>query len=122
MSKSNLGSVAGNVTLTLKGDTKVGTLVTTENEETHESVTTLTSGTGNVFGGGEQSYVTKSKGSNNQPVDNTGNTTVNLQGNTEVLGNVYGGGDQGVVEGSTQVNIMYPPESTTTPTTPEGGE
>jgi hypothetical protein len=121
LSESNLGSVAGNVTLTLKGDTKVGTLVTIENEETHESVTTLTSGTGNVFGGGEQSYVTKSKDSNNQPVDNTGNTTVNLQGNTEVLGNVYGGGNEGVVEGSTEVNIMYPPKTTTTTPEPEPG-
>ena len=82
LSKSNLGSVAGNVNLTIKGNSKIGT----EGD---------TSGTkGNVFGGGESSYVTG---------DHT--VTVNLQGKTEVLGNVFGGGDSGVVEGSTEVNI-----------------
>ena len=78
--KSNLGSVEGNVSLTIKGDSKIGT----------EGDTT----TGNVYGGGESSYVTG---------DHT--VTVNLQGNAEVLGNVFGGGDSGVVEGSTVVNI-----------------
>lgn len=97
LSESNLGSVAGNVTLTLKGNTTVGTMVTTVDEETEESVTTLTSGTGNVFGGGESSYVT---GASNK-------VTVNIEGNTHVYGNVFGGGDEGVVEGSTEVNIMY---------------
>ena len=83
LSNSNLGSVAGNVNLTIKGDSKVGT----DGD---------TSGTrGNVFGGGESSYVT---GTDHK-------VTVNLQGNTEVLGNVFGGGDQGVVEGSTEVII-----------------
>ena len=79
----NLGSVEGDVILTIKGDSKIGT----DGD---------TSGTrGNVFGGGESSYVT---GTDHK-------VTVNLQGNTEVLGNVFGGGDQGVVEGSTEVNI-----------------
>jgi hypothetical protein len=73
LSKSNLGSVAGSVNLTLKGTTV----------------------TGNVFGGGESSYVT-----------GAGNTvTVNLLGETQVNGNVFGGGDKGVVECSTVVNI-----------------
>ena len=95
LEKSNLGSVAGNVTLTLKGNTKVGTLVTTTDEDTHETTSTLQENTGNVFGGGESSYVT-----------GVGNiVTVNIQGDTEVYGNVFGGGDEGVVEGSTQVNI-----------------
>lgn len=74
LSKSNLGSVAGNVNLTLKGSTTVA---------------------GNVFGGGESSYVT---GANNT-------VTVNLKDNTQVNGNVFGGGDQGLVNGSTVVNI-----------------
>ena len=50
---------------------------------------------GNVFGGGESSYVT---GASNK-------VTVNIEGNTQVLGNVFGGGDEGVVEGSAEVNI-----------------
>lgn len=86
LSKSNLGSVAGNITLTLttSGDGK--TTIGTANDDT----------TGNVYGGGEESYVT---GAANK-------VTVTLQGNTEVLGNVFGGGDEGLVEGSTTVNIM----------------
>ena len=85
LSKSNLGSVAGNITLTLttSGDGK--TTIGTANDDT----------TGNVYGGGEESYVT---GAANK-------VTVTLQGNTEVLGNVFGGGDEGLVEGSTEVNI-----------------
>ena len=85
LSKSNLGSVDGDVILTIKGNSKIGT----------DGNTTK----GNVFGGGESSYVTGA--------DHT--VTVNIQGNTEVLGNVYGGGDQGVVQGSTQVNIEPEP-------------
>lgn len=118
LEKSNLGSVAGNVTLTLKGDTKVGTMVTTTNEETNETTTTLKDKTGNVFGGGEQSYVTQSVGKDNKPVANTGNTTVILQGNTTVLGNVFGGGDHGVVQGSATVKIEKETNSSAqTPTT-----
>ena len=86
LAKSNLGSVEGSVTLTIKGDSKIGT--DGINDKDH----------GNVFGGGAQSYVTKG-------TTGTGNVTVKLQGNTEVLGNVFGGGDQGVVEGSTEVII-----------------
>ena len=73
LEKSNLGSVAGSVNLTLKGTTV----------------------TGNVFGGGESSYVT---GEGHL-------VTVNLLGETQVDGNVFGGGDKGVVECSTVVNI-----------------
>jgi hypothetical protein len=84
ISKNNLGSVDGDVTLTIKGNSKIGT----DGD---------TSGTkGNVFGGGESSYVT---GADHK-------VTVNLQGNTQVLGNVYGGGDEGLVEGSAEVNIQ----------------
>lgn len=90
LAKSNLGSVAGNVTLTIKGYSVIGTAGDTTK--------------GNVFGGGEQSYVTPSI-VNNKPEANTGNTEVNIQGNTQVLGNVFGGGDNGEVQGSTKVNI-----------------
>ena len=86
LEKSNLGSVAGNVTLTLTTSGNDGkTTIGTANDTT----------TGHVYGGGEESYVT---GSGNK-------VTVNLKGKTEVLGNVYGGGDRGVVEGNTEVNI-----------------
>lgn len=83
----NLGMVNGNVTLTLKGDTSVGTL---EGEGENQ---TLKEGTGNVFGGGDMSKV-------------NGSTTVKLQGNTNVLGNVYGGGNEGEVVGNSQVTIQ----------------
>lgn len=89
LSNSNLGSVDGDVILTIKGDSKVGY------DEDGNSV----EGGGNVFGGGEQSYVTGA----------THTVTVNVEGNTEVLGNVFGGGDNGVVEGHTIVNIQDTP-------------
>ena len=79
LSKSNLGSVDGNVNLTIKGKSKIGGLP----------------GKGNVYGGGEQSYVT---GASHK-------VKVTLQGDTEVEGNVFGGGDKGIVEGSTEVNM-----------------
>ena len=86
LSKSNLGSVSGNVILTLKGDTKVGTL----------QGQTLIENTGNVYGGGDESYVT-----------GAGHTiTVNMKDNTEVYGDVFGGGNKGLVEGNTEVNII----------------
>ena len=90
LDKSNLGSVEGDVNLTIKGNSVIGTAGDTT--------------TGNVFGGGEQSYVT------NTPATSTSEAvihkvTVNLEGDTNVLGNVFGGGDNGVVEGSTEVYI-----------------
>ena len=79
LSKSNLGSVDGNVNLTIKGKSKIGGLP----------------GKGNVYGGGESSYVT---GASHK-------VTVTLLDDTEVEGNVFGGGDEGIVEGSTEVNM-----------------
>ena len=73
---SNLGTVTGNVTLTIKGNSVIGTGTT-----------------GDVFGGGAQSDV-------------EGNTTVKLQDGTQVRGNVYGGGDQGAVGGDSEVLIQ----------------
>ena len=87
LSKSNLGSVNGNVTLELKGNTTVGTLV--------GEAQTLLSNTGNVYGGGDESYVT---GANNK-------VTVTLKDNITIYGNVFGGGNKGEVSGSTTVNI-----------------
>ncbi len=81
---NNLGTVNGNVTLTLKGTTQVGTLEGAPGSET------LKAGTGCVYGGGAESAV-------------SGNTSVFLEGHTHVYGNVYGGGDKGPVTGNTSV-------------------
>lgn len=81
LTNDNLGSVNGNVSLTIKGNSEIGT-----NGDTS---------TGHVYGGGDDSYVI---GSGNK-------ITVTLQGNAHVLGNVYGGGNKGLVQGSTKVNI-----------------
>ncbi|MBQ9204359.1 MAG: hypothetical protein IJ155_08970 [Prevotella sp.] len=78
-----LGRVA-TVELTIKGNSVIGT----DGDITGEK--------GNVFGGGESSAV-------------DGNTTVNIEGNTQVLGNVFGGGNEGDVEGSAEVNIRETP-------------
>ena len=85
LDKSNLGSVSGNVSLTIKGNSKIGTA----GDATK----------GNVYGGGDQSYVTGT----------AHKITVTLEGNTQVLGNVFGGGNNGVVEGSTEVIIQDTP-------------
>ena len=84
LSKENLGSVNGAVTLTLTTSGDGETVIGTGNPNT-----------GNVYGGGDESYVT---GSGNKVI-------VTLSGNTQVLGDVYGGGNEGLVEGSTEVNI-----------------
>ena len=55
-------------------------------------------GKGDVFGGGSEADVLKDG-------DNTGNTSVTLSGNAEVMGNVYGGGNKAAVEGDTEVNM-----------------
>ena len=87
---SNLGSVNGLVTLTLQGNTKVGTL---------NADNTLKEKTGDVYGGGDESYVF------NEDDKKKAKTIVNIKGNTEVLGNVFGGGNRGEVSGSAKVNI-----------------
>lgn len=86
ISNSNLGSVDGDVTLTITGTSDKGSVIGTEGDNT----------TGHVYGGGDESYVT---GSGNK-------ITVTLAGNTEVLGNVFGGGNEGLVEGSSEVKIL----------------
>ena len=84
LEKSNLGRVAA-ATLTLKGNTTVGTM----------QGGTLKSGTGNVYGGGDERAV-------------SGNTTVIMQDGAHVLGNVYGGGNNGAVGGNSEVKIQQP--------------
>lgn len=79
----NLGAVSNNVTLVITGNSTIGTV----------EGGNLVENTGNVFGGGDQSAV-------------TGNTSVYLQDNTQVLGNVYGGGNNGSVNGDSEVVIQ----------------
>jgi hypothetical protein len=93
LDKSNLGSVEGSVTLTIKGKSVIGT--------------DGNANTGNVFGGGQSSYVVANPNITNQKV------TVNLEGEAEVLGNVFGGGDEGEVQCSTEVNIRQTAPTTT---------
>jgi hypothetical protein len=88
VSLSGLGVVAGDIELTLT-DTKVGTL------EGGQGSQTLKAGTGNVYGGGDESAATGASHT----------ITVTLNGNTEVMGSVFGGGNEGEVEGNTVVNI-----------------
>ena len=90
ISKTNLGSVAGNVILTLKGDTKVGY---------DENGNPLSEG-GNVYGGGDQSTV------NNPTTATNASTIINITGNTEIRGDVFGGGNKGLVSGNATVNII----------------
>ena len=86
---TNLGSVNGNVTLTITTSGDNVSIIGTANDDT----------TGYVYGGGDESYVYNS--------DNPANasTTVTISGNTEVRRDVFGGGNRGVVSGSTTVNI-----------------
>lgn len=94
---TNLGAVSGKVTLNLEGNTTVGTLDGSNN---------LVEGTGNVFGGGDESAV------NNADTPADAHTEVNIKGNVEIFGNVFGGGNKGAVSGSTEVKIQ---DATTTP-------
>lgn len=77
---TTLGTVTGNASLTITGDSRIGTV---ENDEA----------SGHIFGGGEESKV-------------DGNTSVILSGNTEVFGNVYGGGNKGIVGGNSSVSLQ----------------
>lgn len=86
VSLSDLGTVTGDVELTINGSTNI------EGKIFNDDGTVNNSKIGGVFGGGAQSAV-------------SGNTLVNLRGNAQVLGNVFGGGDQGNVDGSTIVII-----------------
>ena len=88
----NLGTVTGNVDFTIQGKSTIGTM---ENG-------VLKPGTGNVFGGGDESAV-------------GGSTLVKILDRTQVFGNIYGGGNKGKVTGDTKVII-----NGTVPETPSG--
>ena len=89
-SLENLGTVNGNVILSLEGNTIVGCKYFDKDgvEDGEKS--------GGVFGGGAQSAV-------------NGSTTVYLSENANINGDVFGGGDQGEVTGSAIVNIQNAP-------------
>ena len=90
---TNLGAVSISATLTIKGDSEIGTIAETDmdlEDGTHVPAGSLIPGTGNVFGGGDQSAV-------------MGDIIVRLQGSTHVHGNVYGGGNEGEVGGNSSV-------------------
>jgi len=91
LSKTNLGSVSGAVTLTIATSGEGGTTTIGTN-----GVST----TGYVYGGGDESAV------NNTTTPANASTTVTIKGNTTVHGDVYGGGNRGVVSGTTTVNIQ----------------
>ena len=78
----NLGTVTGDVEFTIEGNSSIGTF---ENG-------VLKSGTGNIFGGGDESTV-------------SGNTLVKVLGQTKVFGNIYGGGNMGLIGGDTKVIV-----------------
>mgnify|MGYP002623278286 CR=1 FL=1 len=86
LSHTNLGSVSGAVTLTITGNSVIGTV----GDNT----------TGNVYGGGDQSTV------NNATTPTDAKTVVTIQGASQILGNVFGGGNRGLVSGSATVNIQ----------------
>lgn len=86
----NLGTVSSTATLTIKGDSEIGTM------QGEPGSQTLKPGTGNVYGGGDQSAV-------------AGNTIVILQEGATVHGNVYGGGNNGTVGGNSSVTIQDQP-------------
>lgn len=93
LSKTNLGSVTGTVTLTIKGNSTIGTL------EGEVGSQTLKPNTGNVYGGGDESAVS------NASTPANAKTEVILEGNTHVLGHVFAGGNRGIVSGSTTVTV-----------------
>ena len=85
LSKTNLGSVTGTVTLTINGNSVIGT----EGDNK----------TGNVYGGGDESAV-----SNTSHPENA-KTEVVIEGNTHILGHVFAGGNNGVVSGGTKITV-----------------
>ena len=97
ISLDSLGTVHGNVTLTIEGKSTIGSYVNG----------VLKPDSGNVFGGGDESLV-------------TGNTEVFIKDYTKVFGNIYGGGNMGKVAGDTKVIINGVVPETNSGTTPGG--
>ena len=71
-----------------------------EPEEIYDENGNPINGSGNVYGGGDQSTV------NNTTTATDASTTINITGNTEIFGNVFGGGNMGLVSGNATVNII----------------
>ena len=94
ITKTNLGSVNGEVKLTLQGNTKVG-----YDENGVATGDPEVDGIGHVYGGGDASTVY------NTTTPTNARTIVTIKGNTEILGNVFGGGNSGEVSGNATVNI-----------------
>ena len=88
---NTLGTVTVKAILTIKGNTSVGTL---ENGK-------VKSGTGNVYGGGEESKVEKDAYNIS--------TEVFILERARIFGNVYGGGNMGEVGGDTKVIVNGTP-------------
>ncbi len=104
----NLGSVSGNVTLTINGTTSVGESVYGGGEESVVNGTTTVTVTGGIIGTTDKGGATWGNvygGGKGKADDATaglvkGNTTVNINGTTEttkIIHNVYGGGAFGSV-------------------------
>ena len=96
VSLDSLGTVRGNVTLTIKGNSVIGT------DDDPDS--------GFVYGGGDESAV-------------KGNITVSIQGKSYIYGDVFGGGNKGGVKGNTSVTIKAePPASGNSGQQPDPGD
>ena len=120
---NDLGTVTGDVTLNIDGNTVVMGKIVNKDEE--GNFTSYGAQTGGVFGGGDSSSVTGDTevkidassqkntsgynvynvfgGGNKAPV--TGNSKVTLKNNSVINNNVFGGGNEAPVTGSTTVNI-----------------
>ena len=90
---NELGTVEGNVTLNITGNTLVEGKIFDGNGA-------VTAQTGGVFGGGAQSEVTGADKTVTVNIDQTGGSS------TYYINNVYGGGDQGDVASEVVVNIQ----------------
>lgn len=122
---NDLGTVTGDVTLNIEGNTVVmGKIV---NKDEDGNFTSYGAQTGGVFGGGDSSSVTGDTeveinassqkttdgydynaynvfgGGNKAPV--SGNSKVTLKNNSVINGSVFGGGNEAPVTGSATVNI-----------------
>ena len=82
----NLGTITGNISLTLEGNAVI------EGKVFNKDGTVDASKIGGVYGGGDESAV-------------SGDILINIKDDVQVEGNVFGGGNKGIVSGSTTVNI-----------------
>lgn len=125
---TGLGTVTGDVSLTIEGNTVVmGKVVNVTEDANGNKVITYGAQTGGVFGGGDASGVVgntivKIDASGQQTTDGydyntynvfgggnkatvTGNCKVTLKNKSVISSNVFGGGNEAPVTGSSEVNI-----------------